>query len=194
MCREAGGTVASNDGRHGRGAGLARAATFGTTGLTWVPQLHVAHVGGQWPGLVSSGQVSTHSAPRKREPRLVSCTKKTAKNRKNILLNTGAEDSTRLLKSPKSGSRRNPRYPLQGSLGRGICFRRSNLSLDTRGEVAAAVSSLGDRHGSTGHPLNHPHSIVLTGRGTTLLIPEAMRSLCRADVTLRSTKVAPRPF
>ena len=98
MCREAGGTVASNDGRHGRGAGLARAATLGTTGLTWVPQLHVAHVGGQWPGLVSSGQVSTHSAPRRREPRFVSWIRKTAKTRKRSLLNTGAEDSTRLLR------------------------------------------------------------------------------------------------
>lgn len=95
MCREAGGTVASNEWRHGRGAGLARAGISGATGLTWVPQAHVAHVGGQWPGLVSSGQVSTHSAPTRNEPRFVSWIRKTAKNRKKSLLNTGAEDSTR---------------------------------------------------------------------------------------------------
>jgi hypothetical protein len=53
---------------------------------------------------VSSGQVSTHSAPTKREPRFVSWTKKTAKNRKKICLNTGAEDSTRWLKSPNGGA------------------------------------------------------------------------------------------
>ena len=103
-CREAEGTEASNEERHRRGAGLARAGISGATGLTWVPQLHVAHVGGQWPGLVSSGQVSTHSAPRKREPRFVSWIRKTAKTRKRSLFNTGAEDSTRLLESSKAGA------------------------------------------------------------------------------------------
>jgi hypothetical protein len=105
-CSVVGGADASNEERHGREAGLARAGIPGEIGLTRVPQLHVAHVGGQWPGLVSSGQVSTHSAPRKREPRFVSWIRKTAKTRKRSLLNTGAEDSTRLLKSPKSGSLR----------------------------------------------------------------------------------------